>query len=168
VDLERQRPGTRGRAQHLPAVIVEIEQRQNRPPDRHADKRQYFRPELADLFVEDLPALDVLGRLQRIDAGCWPGDQVRDAETKLGEPDIIFIGEQFRNESGVPEQLPEAIRESGKVMARLRRADARVDADEKYTKAGRNAVFQPKSFPGWWQFRHQRFRSVLFGVVRWH
>ena len=52
------------------------------------------------------------------------------------------IRDRLRHQTRVEEQLPEAIREAGKMVSRQRRADSWIDPDEEDLDAGLDAVLQ--------------------------
>jgi len=141
------------------------EQRFDGAIERHADQRDDLRTIPANLSIERLPALDVVGRHKIIDAGARPRDQVRDAEPELRQTIVVFEGDRFGHEAGFEEQLPEPIREPREVMPCHRRAHAGVDADKQHTHAGFDTVFQPEGLPRARPFRAES--SGYLGVV-WH
>src|SRR5439155_13759106 len=114
------------------------------------------RLELLDLAFEDAPSFQILGRLEVVDAGTRTRDQVRDAESPLGQPPVIAIADRLRHEAGLVQQFPETVGVARKVMARLGGADPRIDADEQHTHAGPDPVFQPQVRPRLGIIRHQR------------
>lgn len=97
------------------------------------------------LVAKHLPAQahapgDVFPRLQRIDPCRRPGHDVGDAEAPFGQPVVVFVTDTLGHEPRFEQQLPESIREAGKVMAGERGTDARIDADEQHANAGPNAI----------------------------
>src|SRR5439155_9667540 len=69
--------------------------------ERHPYKRDDPRLELLDLAFEDAPSFQILGRLEVVDAGTRTRDQVRDAESPLGQPPVIAIADRLRHEAGL-------------------------------------------------------------------
>jgi hypothetical protein len=97
---------------------------------RHADEGNDLRLHAADLSSKRARTGDVLIRTQRIDAGRRPRDEVGDPEAPLRQPAIVGVADRLVDEPRFMEELPEAIRVAGEMMAGHRRADAGVDADE--------------------------------------
>jgi hypothetical protein len=112
-----------------------------------ADERHDFRFVAANLAIEDSPALHVLGGHQIVDPWTRARDQVRDPEPEFGQPRIVTIGNRLGHQARFRQQLPEAIREPGEMMAGLRGTHAGIDADEEHAHAGLDAVGQPKVGP---------------------
>src|SRR5262249_4870854 len=107
-----------------------------------------------NLPLEDLPSLDVLGRPQIVDAGTGTRNQVGDPEAPLGQPIVAPVIDWFRHEARIPEQLPEAIRVAGEVMAGLGGAHAGIDPDEKHAAARREPIAKAQRRPVSYPRRH--------------
>jgi hypothetical protein len=114
---------------------------------RDADERDHFRFVAANLALENLPSFHVLDGREIVDAGTRTRDQVRDPESEFRQPHIVAIGNRLRNQPRLREQLPEAVREAGEMMARLRRSHARVDPDKEHAHTGPDAIPQSKVGP---------------------
>jgi hypothetical protein len=111
---------------------------------RHADERDHLRPEPVDLLFQNLPALDVFLRLQRVDAGSRARDQVRHADAPQRQPHVVVVRDRLRDDARFVEQPPETIRGAREVMAGNGRHDAGVDADQQQADTGLDAVGKPQ------------------------
>jgi hypothetical protein len=129
------------------AVHLGCQQRLDRAKERHPDERHDLRFVAANLAIEDSPALDVLRRHEIVYSRTRPGNQIGDAEPELREARIIDVGDRLGHQPRLGQQLPEAIREAGEVMAGLCGAHARIDSDEEHAHAGLDAVGQSKVGP---------------------
>jgi hypothetical protein len=128
----------RRRAQRLP----------QHPIERHANERDDRGAEPIDLRLQHAPALEVLAGPQFVDARARPRDHVRHAKTPLRQPPIVGERDGFRYETGFVDELPEAVRRSGKVVPRLRGSNARIDTDEQDTDSRLDTVRQSQ-LPPW-------------------
>jgi hypothetical protein len=136
--LEPGRDGRRlGVTQHPPQRAIH----------RHTDERHHLRTVLFDLPLEDLPAFEVLGRAEIVDAGAGARDQVRHTEPPLGQTHVPFVRDGLGNDAGFVQQAPEPVGRPGEVMPRLRRAHAGVDADEQDAQARRDPIRQAQIGP---------------------
>jgi len=75
------------------------EKRRDGAEQRHAYQRHDFRLVAANLHVESVPPFDVLARRQIVDSRARTRDQIRDAESKLGQPRIVAIGDRLGHQS---------------------------------------------------------------------
>jgi hypothetical protein len=130
--------GRRGGAQGLP----------QHPIERHANERDDRGAKPIDLRLQRAPALEVLAGPQFVDAGARPRDHVRHAKTPLRQPPIVGERDAFRYETGFVEELPEAVRRSGKVVPGLRGSNAAIDADEQDTHPRLDTIRQSE-LPPW-------------------
>jgi len=76
---------------------------------RHADKRDDLGPELRDFPFEDQPAVQVLLRLDDVDARTRPSHQIGHPDTPLRQPHVIFVSDRFGDDAGFIQKAPEAI-----------------------------------------------------------
>ena len=102
------------------------------------------RPEPSHLAPQNLQAVDVLLRPQRVDARRRTRNEIRDPESPLGQSHVVFVADLLRHEPRVVQQFPESIRVAGEVMTGERGSDAGIDADEKDPHSGTNAIFQQR------------------------
>jgi hypothetical protein len=137
---------------------------QQRAINRHADERHDFRPEAIDLLLENVPALDVLRRPERVDSRTRPRHQVRDAQAPFGQPHIVEMGDPLGHQAGVEQQSPEPIGRAREVMAGLRRLHARVDADEQHPHPWGNSISQTKVFPSGLRMAHDLWLMAHGGL----
>jgi len=120
---------------------------QQRAIDRHPDEGDDFRPEAIDFLLENVPPLDVLRRAKHVDSGARPRDEVGDPEAPFRQANVVKVRDPLGYQARLEQQPPESIGRPRKVMARLSRFHARVDADEKHAHARRDSVSQPKVLP---------------------
>jgi hypothetical protein len=114
---------------------------------RDADERHDLRTKAIDLGFENLPAFEILGRLQHVDARTRPGDQVGHPDAPLRQPHVVFVRDRLGDDSGFVQETPEPVRRSGKVMAGRRGHHPGIDADEQDAHAGRDPIRQSKIGP---------------------
>ena len=109
---------------------------------RHADKHHEGRPQAPDLSFERTGAGDVFLGSQRIDARCRTRNQIGEAQTPFGQPAIVLAANRLGHQPRLVQQFPEAVRITGEMMARGRRADAGIDADKQDADGSADAVAQ--------------------------
>jgi hypothetical protein len=127
-----------GVAEHAPQRAVH----------RHANERDDPRTESIDLLLENLPALEVLGGLQHVDARAGARDQVGHADAPCRQPHVIQVRHRFGHDPRFVEQTPEAIRRSREVMPGSRRHHTRIYADQEHAHARLDAIRQSQIVPG--------------------
>ena len=122
--------------------------REDRPKKRHTHERhqRWFVP--PDFAPQDDETCGVFCGRERIDAGRRARYQVRDPESPLRKPPVVFRPDRLRHEPGFGQQPPETIRIPGEVMTDERRADAGVDADEQHADTGFDAIAKPGESTG--------------------
>jgi hypothetical protein len=121
---------------------------------RHPDERDDRRLELRDLAFQNAPSLDVLRRLEHVDAGTGPGDEVGHADAPPRQPHVVPVCNWFGNDARFVEEAPEAVRRPGEVMPGQGRQHARVDADEDDADAGLDPVREAQMVVGWFILGH--------------
>ena len=137
---------TKTRAPSIRSVLQAERDRLSRPPaedrpeQRHADEGDHFGFHAADLSAQGFRAGHVLLRAQRIDSRRRSRDQVGDADAPLRQPVVVGKPDRLRHQARFVEQLPEAVRRSGEMVADLRRADAGVDPDEQHANRQSYAI----------------------------
>ena len=150
VNRRRAKSGRQRRRPHACTHVLVGVFRQQRLDDakqRDPDERDNLRTILLYLPFENVPAVDVLGRCEIVDPWARPGNEVGDAKSKLGQARIVRIRNRLRHQSRVPQQLPEAIRETGEVMSGDGRPDARIDANKQHPQAWLDPVRQSQARP---------------------
>src|SRR5262245_43479662 len=95
-----------------------------------ADEGDDTRLHPRDLPREPDPAGRVLGRRDLGGPARCPGNDIGQGELPRGKPVIVLVRAWLGHELGGVQQAPERIARSREVMAHLRRAERRVDADE--------------------------------------
>jgi hypothetical protein len=90
-------------------VGVLRDQRLDDPIQGHPDERYDLRPMLFYLSVENVPSIDIFHRLEIVDPGARPCDEIRHAKAPLEKPMVVGITDRFRHQSRIPQQLPEPI-----------------------------------------------------------
>jgi hypothetical protein len=66
---------------------------------RHTHEGHNLRAESIDFLLEDLPTIQVLLRLQHVDAGTRPRDQVRHADAPLRQPIVVQVRQRLRDDA---------------------------------------------------------------------
>lgn len=114
----------------------------------HAHEGDDMRAVERDLVLECLPSVEILPRLEVIDARTRPRDEIGHAESPPGQLHVVLVRDWLWHESRVVQELPESIRRTGEVMPGLRRSDAGVDPDEQHAHAVLDAIGESQMGPG--------------------
>jgi hypothetical protein len=115
---------------------------------RHTDEGDDRRTKAIDLLLENLPALEVFLRLQHVDAGAWPCDQVGHPDAPRRQAHVVHVRDGLGHDPRLVEQAPEAIGRPREVMSRRRRHHPGIDADEEHAHAGLDPIGESQIVPG--------------------
>lgn len=121
--------------------------RKQRSKQRDTDQDDDLRLKPPDFCHQRTASRLKFGRLQLVDAGRCPRDQVGDPESPLGEPPVVGIPDAFGDKPGIIDKLPEPIRIPGEMMAGRRRAQAGINPDEQHAYTRPNRVAQISAAP---------------------
>jgi hypothetical protein len=109
---------------------------------RDANQRDHTWTVTADLLVERVPSVDILGWRKIVNPGGRPADEIGNPKAPLEKPMVVGVGDRFRHQSRVCQQPPEAIRVTGKVMTRQRGSHPRIDAHKEHPKSGPDPILE--------------------------
>src|SRR5256885_859152 len=112
------------------------------PVESHTDESDELGTYAADLPLQHAPAGFELGSLELPGRARGAPAEVRDRHSEIRQAPVLGVRERLRNQVRHPQEPPEWIARTGKLMSDGLGADARIDADEEELRAGSQHVAQ--------------------------